>query len=194
MFLKHATHICICWQVSISIYLCKTGYYCIIHTFYLYCCIIWGSCYSVSEDKLITFQKRSARIILDKDYITPSTKLLTELNWTTFPGRVLYQKVIAMYKIENNICPDYHKNHKAYTSEFNSRDTRSSISVQFYIPKPNSELFRRSFMYSVVVIWNGLPYDVNAAISANSFKSRYLKWRQLRNWYQLHFCWTKQEV
>ena len=40
-----------------------------------------------------------------------------------------------MYKIVNNICPDYLKNHIAYTSEFNSRGTRSSTSVQFYIPK-----------------------------------------------------------
>ena len=69
----------------------------------------------------------------------------------------------------------------AYTSECNSRDTRSSTSVQFYIPKPNCELFQRSFMYSGAVIWNSLPCDVNAAISANSFKSRNLKWRKLRN-------------
>ena len=33
-----------------------------------YCCfIIWCGCNSVSEDELITFQKRGARIILDKD-------------------------------------------------------------------------------------------------------------------------------
>ena len=152
-----------------------------------YCCISWGSWTSVSEDKLIQFQKRAARIILDKDYKTPSTELFTYLNWTTFPERVLYQKAIVMYKIVNNICPDYLKIHIAYTSEFNSRDTRSSTSVQFYIPKPNCELLRRSFMYSGAAIWNSLPCDVKAAISTNSFKSRYLKCRKLRNWYQLHF-------
>ena len=86
-----------------------------------------------------------------------------------------------MYKIENNICPDYHKNHIAYASEFNSRDTRSSTSVQFYTPKPNCELFRRSFMYAGAAIWSSRPCDVKAAISANSFKSRNLKWRKLRN-------------
>ena len=86
-----------------------------------------------------------------------------------------------MYQSVNNICPDYLKNHIAYTSEFNSRYTRSSTSVQFYIQKPNCELFRRSFMYSWAAIWNSLPCDVKAAISANSFKGRYLKWRKLRN-------------
>ena len=86
-----------------------------------------------------------------------------------------------MYKIVNKIYPDYLKNHIAYTSEFNTRDTRSSTSVQFYIAKPNYELFQRSFMYSGAAIWNSLPCDVKAAISANSFKSRNFKWRKLRN-------------
>jgi len=45
-----------------------------------------------------------------------------------------------MYKIENNICPDYLNNHIAYTSEFNSRDNRSATSVQFYIPKSNCDM------------------------------------------------------
>ena len=86
-----------------------------------------------------------------------------------------------MYKIVNNIYPDYLKNHIAYTSEFNSRYTKSSTSVQFYIPKPNCKLFRRSCMYSVAAIWNSLPCDVKTAIYATSFKSRYLKWRKLSN-------------
>ena len=33
-------------------------------------------------------------------------------------------------------------------------------------------------MYSGAAIWNSLPCDVKAAISANSFKSRYLQWRK----------------
>ena len=53
--------------------------------------------------------------------------------------------------------------------------------IQFYTPKPNSELFRRSFMYAGAAIWNSRPCDVRAAISANSCKSHYLKLRKLRN-------------
>ena len=53
--------------------------------------------------------------------------------------------------------------------------------IQFYTPKPNCELFRRSFLYAGAAIWSSRPCDVKAAISANSCKSRYLKWRKLRN-------------
>ena len=36
------------------------------------CCIIWGNCKSTLEDKLVKFQKRAARIILDCDFYRPS--------------------------------------------------------------------------------------------------------------------------
>ena len=61
------------------------------------------------EDKLVKFQKRAARVIFDYDLYTPSSELFKELNWQTFPERVTYQKAILMYRIINNICPDYLK-------------------------------------------------------------------------------------
>ena len=56
------------------------------------CCIIWGNCSSTLEDKLVRFQKRAARVILDCDFYTPSSELFKELNWQTFPERVTYKK------------------------------------------------------------------------------------------------------
>ena len=73
------------------------------------CCIIWVNCSSTLEDKLVKFQKRAARVILDCDFYTPSSELFKELNWQTFPERVTYQKGSLMYRIINNICPDYLK-------------------------------------------------------------------------------------
>ena len=45
-----------------------------------YCCIIWGNSSADSMDSLIKFQKRAARLILDKDLETPSAELFAELN------------------------------------------------------------------------------------------------------------------
>ena len=72
-----------------------------------FCCIIWGNCSSTLENKLVKFPKRAARVILDCDFYTPSSELLKKLNWKTFPEKVTYQKAILMYRIINNICPDY---------------------------------------------------------------------------------------
>ena len=61
-----------------------------------FCCIICGNCSSILEDKLVKFQKRAARVILDCDLYTPSSELFKELNWQTFPERVTYQNAILM--------------------------------------------------------------------------------------------------
>ena len=106
-------------------------------------CIIWGNCSSTLEDKL-----PKEGVILDCDIYTPSSELFKEPNWQTFPERVTYQKTILMYRIINNICPDYLKNYVSYTSEISCRDTISTNCNQLYTPKPNCELFRKSFMFS----------------------------------------------
>jgi len=55
----------------------------------------------------------------DQTYVYTSTDLYTalllystselfkELNWQTFPESVTYQTAISMYRIINNLCPDY---------------------------------------------------------------------------------------
>ena len=40
-----------------------------------FCCIIWGNCSSTLGDKLVNFQKRAARVILDCDLYTSSSEL-----------------------------------------------------------------------------------------------------------------------
>ena len=76
---------------------------------FTFCCIILGNYSSTLEDKLVKLKKRAAQVILDCDCYTPSAELFKELNWQTFLERATYQKAIAMYRIINNICPDYLK-------------------------------------------------------------------------------------
>ena len=73
------------------------------------CCVIWGNCTSVMEDKLVKLQKRAARAILDVDFTVPSETMFTHLKWMTFTERVVYHKVIQIYKIVCGDAPDYLK-------------------------------------------------------------------------------------
>ena len=54
----------------------------------------------------------------------------------------------------------FKKNYVSYTSDISYRHTRSTNYNQLYTPKPNCELFRKSFMYSGAAIWNSLPLHV----------------------------------
>jgi len=86
------------------------------HTYILphldYCCIIWGNYNLSQEEKLIRFQKRAARLILDKDY-NCIEKCFNELNWLTFPEIVTFQKAV-LYKLFNELSPEYLKNIHVY--------------------------------------------------------------------------------
>ena len=46
---------------------------------FVFCCVIWGNCTSVIEDKLVKLQKRAARAILDVDFTLPSETMYTQL-------------------------------------------------------------------------------------------------------------------
>ena len=134
-----------------------------------FCCIIWGNCSSTLEDKLVKFQKRAARVILDCDFYTPSSELT-------------YKKAMLMYRIINNICPDYLKK-LCLIYLLHIMSTWSTNYNQLYMPKPNCELFRKSFMYSGSAIWNSLPLHVKNATSVNTFKCLYLKLKRLNDHY-----------
>ena len=148
-----------------------------------YCCVIWGNCNITQEDKLIRFQKRAARLILDKDFTTPSKILFTELSWLTFPERVNFQKAVLLYKIFNGLSPDYLKDMFIFTSDIHDRTLRSSSQFQLYSPRPNTEQYRKSFAYSGSLIWNDLPYFVKSAKSVAQFKRLYSKWKNSSDLY-----------
>jgi len=86
-----------------------------------YCCTIWGNCSQQLLDRVLKFQKRAARIILDKDYNEPSYNLFKELRWMTFSDRIEYKKAILIFKSLNEICPSYFHSkiyiHTCYTNE-----------------------------------------------------------------------------
>ena len=147
-----------------------------------YCCTIWGNCNSSLENKIIRFQKRAARLILDKDFETPSQELFAELHWMTFPERVKYQKAVQIFKIFHNLAPVYLNDTFTHTSEVHDRLLRSSSNMQLYLPKPNSELYKKSFAFSGAKLWNSLPNNVKDSDSLNKFKSSYIRWTKSHNY------------
>jgi len=121
---------------SLSFQKRKRFYNAYILAYFDLCCVIWGNCTSIMEDKL---QKRAARAILDVDVTVPSETMFTQLKWMTFPERVVYHKAIQMYQPVCGDAPDYIKNGFVFTSEIHSRLLRSSSNFQLYTPRPNTE-------------------------------------------------------
>ena len=85
-----------------------------------------------------------------------------------------------MYKTLHVCAPEFLRTSFTFTSEIHSRILRSTCPLQLYSPKPRSELYKRSFQYPGVSIWNNLPVYVQHSPSVNVFKARYLKWGNIR--------------
>lgn len=141
-----------------------------------YCCVVWGNCSKLQEQKIIRFQKRAARLILDRDKTAHSADLFKELKWMIFPERVKFQKAILMFKSLNGLAPTYLHDLFITKSDVHDRNLRSSSNSQLHFPRPKSEFFRRSFAYSGALTWNNLPLNIRNSNSVPSFKSSYIKW------------------
>ena len=102
--------------------------------------------------------------------------MLTQLKWMTFPKRVVYHKAIQLYKTVCGEAPDYVKKYFVFTSEIHSRLLRSSSNCHLYTPRPNTELFRNSFIFSGTSIGNFIHEYIKTALSVKHFKSLYLRW------------------
>ena len=142
-----------------------------------YCCTIWGNCSNELLNIFLKFQKRAARIILDKSFDAPSQELFFELRWMTFADRIDYKKAILVYKSLNNICPAYMCSKFTYSDINQPHSLRSGENKELKVPKPNLEFFRKSLTYSGPVIWNKIPKSVRLADTLQSFKTLYLKWK-----------------
>ena len=143
-----------------------------------YCCTIWGNCSNHLLDKIIKFQKRAARIILDKDINTPSAEMFQQLKWMRFDERVTYKKAILTYKSLHNLAPSYLCNKFTYTNTIHQVNLRSQTDSTLYVPKPNLEIYRKTLAYSGPKIWNNIPYTLKSSPSLETFKQRYLRWNE----------------
>ena len=67
----------------------------------------WGTTTITNIERLSKLQKLAARIILQVDYITPSTTMFCELGWQSIHKKLLYNKAVLTYKEINNMTPAY---------------------------------------------------------------------------------------
>ena len=139
-----------------------------------YCITVWGNSTHQQLDQLLKFQKRAARIILDKDYDFPSTPLFHTLKWMTIYERLEYKQAILVYKGLTHNSPVYLST-KFHKVQYSGRQLRSSSNDLLSVPQPKLELFRKAISYAGPKLWNTLPAHIRHADSLNTFKTHYIK-------------------
>lgn len=145
-----------------------------------YANIIWGNAAKTSLLHIERLQRRACRVILNYnvDSIQPA---MNALKIMPFSERLFLRKAKLMFKVSNNITPDYinsmfSKRQPMICDGNESQVLRSMSADNFVIPKPNKELFKSSLAYSGTIVWNCLTKEVKMAPSMEAFHSRCLKW------------------
>ena len=89
-------------------------------------CVVWRNTTNALI-RLVRLQKRTARMILKADFITPSEQLFQELNWLQFPKRVQYHICLMVYKYYQTSSRIYSISAMlTYVSEHHERQIRST--------------------------------------------------------------------
>ena len=141
-----------------------------------FCNMVWGSTFESNKLKIFRLQKLACRVILDYN-VEDSHEALNSLKILSLYDRLLLRKAKFMFKVYNDLTPQYISENFTLRNEVNtSVMLRSSASGCFVPPQPKKECFKHSMRYSGCLIWNSLPNEVKCAQTLETFHGRCLKW------------------
>ena len=137
-----------------------------------YCPLVWHFCSTSSTNQLEKNQERALRFI-NNDFTLSLQALLTSTNTAPLHVRRMKQIAFEVYKIVNDIAPDYIKdliNIKRSNYNFRRENQASLPAVR------STRYGLRSFRYEAARIWNSLPNDLRLAESFPQFKRLLHAW------------------
>ena len=147
-----------------------------------YCSVVWESSTCSNTDKITKLQRRACKLIVRNEY-SNLEEALNRINIMSFSERVFLQKAKVMYKVPNNIAPEYLTN-LFKMRELNSNSTlnlRSVSNKHFLIPQPKINLFKNSLSYSGALVWNSIPLNKNNSTTLNFFVQNFSFWIKGKN-------------
>ena len=146
-----------------------------------YCNTVWSNTSSGNINKISKLQRRACKLILAQDY-TDIQEALERLNILSFDQIFFLNKAKLMYKVYNNLAPVYL--HELFQMRDISLDNtasnlRSVAHKNYLLPQAKCNLYKGSFSYSGVVVWNSLPTNITVASSLETFVRLCTEWLKM---------------
>ena len=136
-----------------------------------YASVVWDGCTLYDIEKLEKVQLAAARTITGLPIFVSREILYSETGLEPLVTRRRTAKLTTMFKVHNNVVPDYLKQifpkTRGIESTYNTRNTED-----YSIPKCRLETFKKSFVPSAINTWNSLSKDVRDTTSISKFKTR----------------------
>ena len=133
--------------------------------------MIWDGCLQKDKDLLENIQLAAARIVTGVRRGTSHSALVKETGWQTLQQHRDLHKLIMLYKILNNLAPNYLQElMPPFASQCSSRTLRNPSIIQQI--KSKSNYFRDSFLPSTIYKWNSLLISIRNSPSLAIFKAQ----------------------
>ena len=170
---KVSKHIGILRRIKhkIPVTLLKSLYYTLINPYFNYCNIIWATSSSVALDKLFRLQKRAIRLVANSDWNAHSAPLFLDLKVLTIHQLNLLQVASFMYKVNNNLLPQYFIDMFLFNHSVHSHNTRQCN--LYHVPYHRLVLTSNSIRVFGVNLWNNICDDIRNSKSLQSFRTKY---------------------
>ena len=135
-----------------------------------YCSPLLHNLLKSQLESLLKLQKQCARVILSQTRRSRSKPLFIRLNWLPIHQRIELNTCILMFKIENNLAPDYLNHMFQKQSDIHDHHTRSSASGCLHTTRGTGATHLKSFQYYGAKVWNSLPKSFRDIKSLDVFK------------------------
>ena len=145
-----------------------TIYNTIILPHFIYCSTILFMCNKTEIDKLQKLQNRAMRVILKCSKYTNIETMLDSLGWLCIKNFVEYNVLIFIYKMLNNMLPQYLTKNITHVNDVHNYATRSANML--YVCKKNKVRTSMSIFHKGLILYNKLPSVVKEAKSVREFK------------------------
>ena len=148
----------------------------VINSQLIYCVQLYGA----ASDYLIKYlqvqQNRAARTVTRLARDTNISVLLGQVGWLSVKQLYVYHCLLLIFKKLSQQRVEY------FSSKFSRRfpyATRGAANNLFSMNRiPKTEIFKSSFFYNSITLWNSLPMDIKNSTESSEFKRKLKKWTQ----------------
>ena len=134
-----------------------------------YSSIVWDGCSVMCSESLEKLQNEVARIVTGLTRSVSLENLYKECGWETLSSRRKNAKLCFMYKVSNNLVPQYKDELMppmvGNRSQYQLRNSQNYGNVQ-----ARTRLLQKSCIPSSVSLWNNLQQEIRNCKTFGSFK------------------------
>ena len=143
-----------------------------------YACAVWSPLDVASKSRLELVQRRFTKYVTGFFHLSYRERL-ARLNLDSLEFRRNLLVVCFVHKLLHGM---FSVSPASVGLNLCHNNTRSA-NIKLTVPRPNFTLFKSSFMYRAVVLYNSLPYDILLTRNSSLFKNRVANhWREEGAW------------